>query len=487
MMKYKKILIIFALAASGMFSEINGEPVVKGDIVIFTSYTGSFIYDEILKSSEGTLLETCNESGRLIPVEYNYKKAAIEKSEGSDNYSLYRNAALSLKTGLYAVISSYNENGEYVLKLEVFPLSGKFANLKCEKIVRSHIPENIPLKAARELALLLNGIELKGEVMDVFDDGAALINSGQWHGLETGNYPTGDGEIKITDVSRYSAVVRGIKFTKGQVLDFKTASRLDGYIKKVNAGIKENAVKFYGTDEVLNKKDGSVRESIKGTCVINQGANVCLPGYGSYLSLGYMGIENGKADYAGVFITASLTAVHVGLVPVLTDFDVKFLPWMEDSDRTAGMKRLNYFLWGTIPFTFTASFYSQLAYNYTGKSMLPPMFADSDVSAAVLSLLLPGGGMFYKGYRWTGWGIYAGEMSILGYAVYTGDKSRRNLLLGSLAAIKGIEIAASYFISPSYTFFNREISSAGDVDFSIGLNGAGDMKGELNASVTLRY
>ena len=115
------------------------------------------------------------------------------------------------------------------------------------------------------------------------------------------------------------------------------------------------------------------------------------------------------------------------------------------------------------------------------------MFEDPDISATLVSLFIPGGGMFYKGYRWTGWGVYLGEMSLISCAVYTVDKDKRNVMLGSLAVIKLAEIIASYYVPASYPFFNREVSSTGNVDFSAGLskNSAGD--GEFTASASYHY
>ncbi|HPS85470.1 MAG TPA: hypothetical protein PLY36_01930 [Spirochaetota bacterium] len=486
-MKYKKLILMLILIVSGMNSKVHGDSLTTGDFIIFPSYTGNFLYDEILKGSEAALIETCSAAGRLVPIEYNYKKAAIEKSDGTDRDNLYRNAALHLKADIYAVLTAYAENGDYVLKLNLYPLNKKYENLKFEKIIRSRIPENIPLKAAREFALLLNKLTLKCEVIKIYSDGSALINAGQWHGLEAGSYSTAAGNIKIENVTRYTAIAMGINFTEGETLEFKFLPELQKYIKKNDYAVNENTAKFYGTDEFFDKRDGSVKESIKGTCVINQGASFCLPGYGSFLSIEYMGIEKGKPDYAGVFITSSLTAVHLGLVPVLEDFDVNFFPWVDDSGRTDQMKRLNYFMWGTLPLTFTASFFSQLSYNYSELNMLPPQFADHDRSAAVISVFVPGGGMFYKGYRWTGWGVYIGEMSLAGCAVYSEDDDMRNIFLGSLAAVKCAEIIVSYFISPSYNYFNREVSSFDAVDFSIGMNRNHEGGGDFTASVSLRY
>jgi hypothetical protein len=367
------------------------------------------------------------------------------------------------------------------------PLNDRFKDMKWETTVTSGIPENIPLKAAREFSALLKKMPLTCRVTGILDDGSAVISAGQWHGLESGKYSTDAGEIEITNITRYSSSASGVDFSRHKTLTFKLFPDLDKFLNKINYEIKENAVKVYGTDETLNKRDGTIKESIQGTCVINQGASFCLPGYGSFLSIDYMGIENGAPDYPGIFLTASLTALHLGLVPLLTDFEVKFLPWMNDRGRTNQMKRLNYYLWCSIPFTFTASFYSQLAYNYREKMLLPPQFADHDQSAAVISIFVPGGGMFYKGYRWTGWGVYLGELSLAGYAVYTGDKQRRNLAAGSLALLKLAEIAVSYFIPPSYSFFNREISASDNIDFSIGVKADDNGNEEITAGLSFRY
>lgn len=486
-MIYKKTLLLLIIIFSGLCQAAGSELIVKGNFSVFPSFTGNPVYDEILKGSESALLEVCFAAGRLVPVEYNYKRVAIEKSDGSDRNSLYMNTALYLKADVYAVITCHNEKGDFVLKLEIVPLNDKYKSIKSEKTVRSRIPENIPLKAAREFAALLQKTPLKSRVLEVLDDGSAVLDSGQWHGLEAGSYHTDSGDIKIKNVTRYTSIAYGRTFVIGENLDFMLYPDLENFIKKINYEITENTVRAYGTDEVLDKRGGRVKESIKGTCIINEGANFCLPGYGSFLAVDYMGIEKGKSDIAGIVITSSLTAVHLGLIPLLTDFEVKFAPWIEDADRTEPMRRLNYYAWGTLPLTFAASYFSQLSYNYSEKKILPPQFNDYDSSAAILSVFVPGGGMFYKGYRWSGWGFYTCEMSLAGYAVYTDEKEERRVLLGSLVLIKGVEIITSYFIDPAYDFFNREISSAGDTGFSAGFRQDVSGERELTASISLSF
>jgi hypothetical protein len=100
---------------------------------------------------------------------------------------------------------------------------------------------------------------------------------------------------------------------------------------------------------------------------------------------------------------------------------------------------------------------------------------------------VPGGGMFYKGYRWTGWGIYLSEMTLIGCSVYTEDKKNRNILLGSLAALKCIEIAAAYIITPAYPFFLKEISHSDNINFFVGLNKDHNNTKEFTAAISLSF
>lgn len=484
-MKYKKTLLVL-LFLSCVSKQLYAEVIPKGEFVIFSVYTGNPVNDTILGAAEAVLSEVCVEAGRLHPLESGYKAQAIEKSTGADAEEVYREAAVHAKADVYAVISSRNEKGDFFFRLKIVPLNEMYKQLQFEKILVSSIPENLPLKAAREFAGILKELPLRSNVLEVMNDGSAVIDSGQWHGLDAGIYSTSSGRIRVRNVSRFTSLAYGLDFKKGQVVEFNLYPRLDNYIKSINELIRENTVRYYGTDEKLAKRGGGVKEAIRGTCIINQGASFCVPGYGSYLSLEYMGIDKAKPQYPTIFFTGLLTLVHLGLVPVLTDFDVNFFPWVEDRDRTDRMKRLNYFMWGTLPLTFTASFYSQLAYQYSEKKLLPPAFSNPDMSAAVVSVFIPGGGLFYKGYILSGWGMYISELALAGTAVYADDTGERKILLGSLAAMKCAEIILSWALPVSYSFYNRELA-AGDIDFSVSVNSKSGAGGEITASVSLRY
>ena len=487
LIRSRKLIFIIAVIISNSYMGVNGQPLKSGDLVIFTYFTGNSIYDEILSASEIALANTCNAAGRMIPVEYNYRKAAIEKSAGPDADTLYMNAAQYLNAKIYAVLTAYDSNGDYALTLRLIPIKDEYRNLKREVTLYSKIPANIPLKASREFANILKTLPLQSDIVKTLPDGSAVIDAGQWHGLEPGKYKTDLGIVEVKNISRYESTITGLNFDKIDSIEFKVLPNLKSYIKKIEYNIKENSAKTYSMDDALDKKGGRIKESINGICIVNMGASACLPGYGSFLAAEYMGIEKGKVDYGGIFITSALMVTHLGLVPYMTDFKVNFFPWVKDSGRTDRMKRLNYFMWGTIPLTFTASFFSQLSYNYTEKDILPPQFEDCDTAAAVVSVFVPGGGMFYKGYRWTGWGIYIGEMTLMGSAVYAKDKKKRNILIGSLAALKCIEIAASYIITPSYSFFRKEISHSDSINFFVGIDKDYNNGNEFTAAISLSF
>jgi len=120
------------------------------------------------------------------------------------------------------------------------------------------------------------------------------------------------------------------------------------------------------------------------------------------------------------------------------------------------MQDLQKFLWATLPVTFSVAYMDQLAYQFTSTEHLPPFFKDKDNMAAVFSLFIPGGGLFYKGHRLAGWSFYFSEMMTAAYAVYNNESKPGKYALYVLGAIKLFDIIYAYFSTPSYSFFNLE-------------------------------
>ncbi len=201
-----------------------------------------------------------------------------------------------------------------------------------------------------------------------------------------------------------------------------------------------------------------------------------------------MGIEKGEPDMYGVFATGGITALHLALPSMMNNFDINFFPWIMDDEKERRDQRLQYFLWGTLPLTFSVSFYNQLAYQYHRKSLLPPLFEDPDATAAAVSVFVPGGGMFYKGRRFEGWCFYLSEMTLAGYSVYQWDKTSGKAAAGGLLLLKAVEVAVSYAASPSYRVHRTEVSSGDNYpDFSVGINTGISGSDEVTLSVSIPF
>jgi hypothetical protein len=440
------------------------------DVAIFPVYTGDMQHDEILKACEFMTEEAFSASKRFYPLPHRKVEDLLGRSDGKDRGELYRKTAIAAGAELFCVIDLSVEKGLLSLSINIEPLDELYSGSGFEKKIYARIPANIAAKCAREIALHISKTKLKCRVTDK-TDGVIRLNAGQWHGLSAGRYRTSAGYADITSADRFTSSAVESVLSPGDVIEFEIYPDTVMFIKKINREIDENSARFYGTDTSLNKRRGSAKESIIGTCVINQGASFCLPGYGSFLSVEYMGIEKGEPDMYGVFAIGTLTALHLTLPSMMNSFDVNFLPWIMDDDKEKQDQRLQYYLWGTLPLTFSVSFYNQLAYQYHRKSLLPPLFEDHDTTAAAVSVFIPGGGMFYKGRRLEGWCFYLSEISLGAYAVYEWDKTSGKAAAGGLLLLKAAEIALSYAVSPSYKVYRTETGSADSFPaFSVGFN-----------------
>jgi len=477
-------IILLILLAHGS-ALMAGTP---AGLAIFPVYTGNGAGDSILKTVSDRISDACAASGRFIPAEYNSLQSAYSSADGKDREEFYRNAAVMLQAEAYVLINLYKDGSGLRAVVEFIPIAPYLEGKGFKYSVYAEVPENIPLKAGRLFAIELRRFPLYARVLEMKENKTFIISAGQWHGLDTGRYGTSAGTVEVMELSRYNAVCRGISPVAGEVLNFNKYPDNDAYTDMLEEMILENTITRYGTDTLLDKRKGGAQELIIATCLVNQGASFCVPGYGSFLSMNYLGIENPDPNWTVVGLTMLLTAGHLALPSAVTGFEINFFPWIRDSDKTRGMERLQWFLWCTIPLTFTVSYYSQLSEQYGAKGLLPPVFAHHDTTAVILSALIPGGGLFYKGYTSTGWAFYSGEMALAGCSVYLcGSRTGRYCLAG-LAMLKAADILAAWIFSPSYDNYRNEVSSAGgSVGFSAAFLPSGEGSGEFMMSVTKRF
>lgn len=455
-----------------------------GIAVVYPDYSGNSIIDHILGGTEERINDLFLKSGLYYPADYHRKKNSLEKAATNSSGNYYENAARLINADIAVFLSLVYDKGIFRLSIKAISYASEEEKLLLDTSVLSSIPENIPLKAVLKCAEFLKDIKLEAEIVDIDDSGMALIDAGQWNGLEIGEYKTNIGTVYIRSTDRYSSFVYGENVSAGRNIVFDIYPDLSNLIKDTEKNIKSNIAKKFGTDEELNKRGSSAKELVYSTCIINPGASLLLPGYGSYLSLDYLGIKSSKPDWIGIAVSAGLVAGHFVLPSLLTNFDVNFFPWIRDSDKTAGMQRLHIFLWASIPLTYSMSFFNQMAYQYHRTNTLPPIFDEINNASAVISLFVPGGGLFYKGYRGTGYGFYAAEMSLLGYGLYSESGIKRKAVFSIFAAVKGADIALAWFLQPSYSIYRNEISAIDSgPQFSLGMLPGIEGEGEFVFSV----
>ena len=459
-----------------------------GSLAVYSRYSGNPFTDRVLYSTERQIIELFSKSGRFYPAGFHERDRALKKFSAEPGYDMYIKAAGDIRADLLLVLDIYWQAGIFHLKISAFDPAGKDEYGLWETVITTSIPENVPLKGALACSRIVKNLKLKTEIIYRDSSGRAEIFAGEWNGLRPGRYRTDSGAVEVVETGRYSAVIEGAIPEEGEAITFNIIPDIKDYLDEIEKNMRSNIVKKYGTDEKLNRRRGSAKEMVYGTCIINPGASLFLPGYGSFLAVEYMGIENGEPDYRGIFAGVTLTAGHFFLPAILTGFKTNFFPWVQDGDKTDEMKRLHIFLWAAIPVTYTVTFYDQLAHQYQRKDLLPPMFVQADNTAAFLSLLIPGGGLFYKGYRGAGWCFYASEMSLLGYGIYTGDKVHRRAAFAGFAAVKVLDVVSAYLLKPSYPVYRDEFS--GDMKlpvFSADIRPCFDGGSEFLLSATLFF
>ena len=449
----KKITFILLLF---FIKIIHPMSLFANSIALIPLYNGEQIHDEILKSCEYMVKEGFFASRRLYPLTFP-ERLNIKEFIKSEDYGQLKIVAKNYGASSLCLLQLDFDSGVYSLRIKIIDAGSDYLFKDEEKIITATLPSNLSLKGGRFIAERFSRTKLLSTTKS--QGGILTINAGQWHGLEIGEYRTNRGLVKVTSVDRFFSKIVGGDINKDDKLEFDLYADTSQFIKNINKKINENTARFYSQEEQLNKRRGSAKESIIATCVINQGANFCLPGYGSFLSMDYLGIKKGECDVSGALAIATITALHFLLPLHINDYKINFFPWIKDNDKENRDQRLQYFLWATIPLTFSVSYYNQLSYNYHKQNLLPPLFSMPDETAAVISIFIPGGGMFYKGYRFAGWSFYLSELSLGGYAFYNWDSRKGKMAASALVILKAFEIGLSYYMTPSYSVFQREIAS----------------------------
>lgn len=438
------------------FSEAlpQDETPVKGNAVIFYIPQKSIQMNALAEKSAEMVIKVFNELGRFLPVERNRITWALKDVTKDRGLETYRELAERLEVDIYGVVTVFKKGDLYYAHMKMFPLSQEYKSLNnLNIIVNSKIITNIPLKLGREVAYLHKDMELKVKVTDAINE-KYMINAGQWHGLKDGRYKTTDGGIvEINRTERYDSLATlPDKYAVDSSFSLKLYPEIKPIVKQIDDDIHYNTEYKYGLKNTLLKGTDPKKRYMQGICVINPGANFCLPIYGTHLSTRYLGFKKISPSIPGLVMTSSLFVLHFMLTPFITGFK-------EGLDQPKPIWDLQIFLWSTLPLTFTIGYLDQLAHQFAITEHLPPFFKHRNMAATVISLFVPGGGMFYKGYRLAGWTFYLAEMSLLGYAIYEIDNKEKSMYTFiALGCVKLIELLTTYFVKTSYDFYNFEKS-----------------------------
>lgn len=455
------ILMLLFNAGSVLQGEEINIVVPQGGVAIFGAPSPNESISAVTVESIKILKQTFNECGRFMPVEDNQLQGALNKIRNSTApEEAFAEAANFLHADVYVIISVFQSGNIYFGNLKIISLNPEYQRVQKIINMKSKILGNIPLKMARAITGLHSRLPVSAGIIKELGKDLFVIDVGQWHGLKKGTYNSvKHGKIEIIESGREESVARmHVKESEKEdnilIEHYPDVKRI---ISDFDDRISNNAIQKYNMEASQIQGDDSRKRLIEGICIINPLGNVCMPGYGAFLSTHYLGFKNGQADIPGVVFSGALITTHLLLPEILTSFKINFFPWIKDSDKSEKMQNLQLLLWCGLPIVMTASYLDQLAFQFERSEVLPPFFQDRDTMAAVLSFFIPGGGFFYKGYRMAGWSLYISEMILAGYGVYHIDYNRGKYALSILGIIKLAEIVEAYLIRPSYRHFQLEI------------------------------
>jgi len=414
----------------------------------------------LAEESVGQITRVFNRLGRFLPEEKNRVLWALSsiKGDAASARERHEEAARLLKSDILVTLSFSPASRTSHADIRIRAMNPAYRSLEKSARVRSRIPRNISLKLAREISLLHRNLPVKALVAEDAGDGIVLVNAGEWNGLGKGTYTTDGARLEIVQTGEYQSLARATGLKTGDSVTIRITPDSDTVTRDIEDRIVSNAIRAYGLSSTLLKNQDDEGRFVTATCAINPGGNLCLGGYGAFLSTHYLGFRNPTPSIPGIITSSGVYLLQLSLVPAMTRFKGNFFPWVDDSDKSVKERRLQVFLWSTIPFTFTVAYFDQLAHQFHRTEHLPPFFMYRDNMAAFLSAVFPGGGLFYKGYRVSGWAYFLSEMGLAGYAVHSWEEGNRGkYALAGAGAIKLIEILNAWFIPPAYRFFNLEL------------------------------
>ncbi len=432
-------------------------PLIRGDIAVFSIPGASPQLNAVMLESERSIYTTLSELGRMLPVEpgrlrdYTAANGAVTGTESAAKAA----SALGLKAYILITVRPYG--AAVIGDMKFVPVEKTLQQLGRTVSFKTRILSNVPLRFALETVHLHEGLPVIADIISA-SEGTLTVKAGQWHGITEGSYSAAARPFNVISAGRYHSVITGLPgaVAAGRIsIDIYPDTK--NAIEEIGRRIQRNINSQFGPESTLLKNSDSEKRFVESICIINPGANICLPGYGSFLASGYLGFKNKKADVPGVLFSTALITGQLAALPAASGFSMNFFPWIQDSDKSDRQKDLHVFLWSTLPLTITAAYFDQLAVLYRNNDTLPPFYLYRDETALALSLIFPGTGLMYKGKRTAGWAYYLTEMALAGTAVYNRGSGNIPLFsIGALAAVKIAELVHAYSGDADYKIHTYE-------------------------------
>jgi hypothetical protein len=392
-----------------------------------------------------------------------FNLVSIEQSRADLQLNEYLNELVQNDVDVIVLISVYQQGPITFGELKINTTENASFQLNTGVRVKSRINQNIPLLLQRELLSAIKEIPLYVEAKRI--NNTTVIDAGTYSGLEKGKtYSSSDNyQITMRTTGRFvSEVTENIPEKTYSINFSRNTSKLEDDIKQQ---ITQNILRKHGAGNAYLKGQPADQRYLESLLVVNPLGNILLPGYAAYLSTSYMDLDSGVPSYESMGVAASLYLYQLLYIPVKNDFKVNFFPWIDDSNKSYHDLKTQQYLWATIPLTFTATYLDHLSLQYHHDSVLPPGI-DNPAVTVLHSLIIPGGGLFYKGYRLQGWAYFGTEFALGMYAASHWGMDEGTYALYGLGVVKAAEIIHSIIIQPSYDFYTDEVYNTTDFKVS---------------------
>jgi hypothetical protein len=451
-----------------------------GDIAIIPWHSGNSSLDTVADETASRITDTVIKLGRYVPLS-DIRITEIRKTmQGKAEKGITTKDLNSISGADLTLVINVTQQG---------PISTGTLDMVWHDGVSQRINvatkgfSLIPLLLDREIISIHGSVPVTGSIKKTSDDGRCVIDIGEYQGIKTGDvYRLEEGgEVKIIAAGRFeSAATFNPSTPVNRRFVIKIYPDISERLVSVEKKIHEEIVRRYGSEYTVQRGiPDTEKRFLEGILIINTCGNILIPSYGSLLATNYMGFEKPQPSYPGLFAGAAAELGQLFYIPYRTDMKnwKAYLP-ISGAGKTGKELRLQRYFWWTLPYTFAVNYCDQLSYQYSNNRILPPLFVQADRNAAILSVFIPGGGYFYKGYGSAAWGWYAAESTLGGYASWHKGRKRKQALL-ALGGIKAVEVVSAYFLSPSYSFYKDEYERR--IEPRIGIN----LYPEMNRRIAL--